>query len=321
MWRCAAALLLGLLASSPATAEPLVAGRWALRTEGRPLMVLELRIDPAAKGGWAGSLSRPSRFELRSGMTVANVHGPATSQPMIAAIAGADRLELSVRDRSNDVRSLIWTPAKGGGGSLKWKGFDLVPPLPFTPASRTERVPDAWDKSHVYSLLGDLPDNPEMTTIFQADQAARSDLKSIDWNKLSAADDQRRARTRQLLDSGGLRSGLDFYHAAFVFQHGRTPQDYLLAHSLAVIAAARGRPEAAWIAAATLDRYLQNIGKKQVYGTQFLTPPNGPTTQEPYDRVAIPDSVREALGVPAIAAQDEQRRAFQTQLKAAPQTP
>ncbi len=80
-----------------------------------------------------------------------------------------------------------------------------------------------------------------------------------------------------------------------------------MAHTFAVIAAARGRPDAAWIAAATLDRYLHSIGQKQVYGTQYSLPKGQPPTQEPYDRVLVSDPLRMALGVPPVAAQEQQR--------------
>lgn len=146
--------------------------------------------------------------------------------------------------------------------------------------------------------------NSEMTAIFDADQAARKAPK-IDWSVVSVADQGRRARTQAMLDAGQLSSADDFYHAAFVFQHGDLPDDYLTAHALAVVAAARGNSEAAWIAAATLDRYLQHIGQPQIYGTQYLRHGDGPWTQEPYRRNLLSDALREATGVPPISKQED----------------
>lgn len=78
-----------------------------------------------------------------------------------------------------------------------------------------------------------------------------------------------------------------------------------------MIAVTRGRVSALWIGAATLDRYLQNIGKPQIYGTQFKwNSKDQPTTQEPYDRTLIADSLRRALGVPSQATQEEQRQRY-----------
>lgn len=157
-------------------------------------------------------------------------------------------------------------------------------------------------------------DNREMTAIFTADQAAREQPATIDWTVLRSADKARRARTQMLLDSGKLESGGDFYHAAYVFQHGDDADDYLKAHALALAAMARGKQDAAWIAAATLDRYLQGVGQGQVYGTQFTHPPGGKWTQEPYRRDLLSDAVRRTANVPPLASQEEQRREWERKL-------
>jgi len=146
--------------------------------------------------------------------------------------------------------------------------------------------------------------NGEMTAMFDADQSARAGPK-IDWVAVRDADRNRRVRTQALLDAGQLNSGDDFYHAAFVFQHGDLSEDCLKAHALAVIAAARGKPEATWIAAATLDRYLQRIGQPQIYGTQYLRHGENEWTQEPYRRDLLSDPLREATGVPPIERQKD----------------
>jgi hypothetical protein len=151
--------------------------------------------------------------------------------------------------------------------------------------------------------------NPEMAAIFKADQADRS-TNPIDWKVVGAADEKRRARTEQLLDAGSLKTGQDFYDAAFVFQHGHTANDYLKAHLLAMVAIARDQPDAPWIAAATLDRYLNAIGKPQVLGTQFTRVDGGKFTQEPYDRTLASDAMRKALQVPSLAEQKAERRAY-----------
>lgn len=132
----------------------------------------------------------------------------------------------------------------------------------------------------------------------------------IDWTVVDKADAARRAATRSLLNEGKLHTGEDFQQAAFVFQHGDTPDDYLLAHTLAVVAVAKGQSSAIWISAATLDRYLQSVHQPQIYGTQFDTKPNEPTTPEPYNRGLISDALRRQLGVPSQAAQEEQRKQY-----------
>jgi hypothetical protein len=283
-------------------------GRWALRTGGRPILILELHKDPAAKGGWAGGLTRPKHLEAGSNFTVfSKVEGPAAGEIVVDAAAQSDRLVLTVKDSASELTHLLWTPSDSGG-SLKFTDFHFS--VDLAPAAADERVPDVWDKDRTYTAVPDWPDNAEMARIYAADQAARENPSATDWSAIGKEDAARKARTKALLDAGQLRSGTDFYYAAFVFQHGATPGDYLMAHTLAVIAAARGRSDATWIASATLDRYLQGIGQKQIFGTQFRTPEGQPATQDPYDRFLVSDVLREALGVPTLAAQEEQRKAF-----------
>ena len=167
--------------------------------------------------------------------------------------------------------------------------------------------------------------NAEMAAIFAADQAVRQvapekfrDRAFV--NEMLAADAARRVQTRALLDAGALQTGADYRAAAFVFQHGSTPEDYLLAHTLAVAATARGA-DGSWIAAATLDRYLQTTGKPQIYGTQTRKTNDAPATLEPYDRALIPDSLRTALAVPPQSQQDARLAAINAAAEAAAPKP
>ncbi|KQP47828.1 hypothetical protein ASF31_00265 [Brevundimonas sp. Leaf280] len=171
------------------------------------------------------------------------------------------------------------------------------------------------------------PNNAEMAAIFAADQAVRQTL-TPDFFKdrarvteMLAADAERRVQTRALLDAGALQTGEDYRAAAFVFQHGSTPEDYLLAHSLAVAAVAKGSPEGAWIAAATLDRYLQMTEKPQIYGTQTRKIRDAPATLDPYDRALIPDSLRAVFGVPPQSEQDARLAAVNAAAEAAASKP
>ena len=156
-------------------------------------------------------------------------------------------------------------------------------------------------------------DNAEMAAIFAADRAF--------VEQMHAADAARRVQTRALLDAGALKTGADYRAAAFVFQHGSTPEDYLLAHSLAVAAVAKGDADAAWIAAATLDRYLQMTDKPQIYGTQTRKTRDAPATLEPYDRALVPDSLRAVFGVPPQAEQDARLAAVNAAAEAAASRP
>ena len=70
------------------------------------------------------------------------------------------------------------------------------------------------------------PNNPEMTAIFEADQAARK-KPDIDWEKVAIEDAARRKRVGELLDAGALQSGEQLrslpYCARGVTPLARTP--------------------------------------------------------------------------------------------------
>ncbi|MEN5362445.1 hypothetical protein [Brevundimonas intermedia] len=160
-----------------------------------------------------------------------------------------------------------------------------------------------------------VSDNPEMAAILASDQAVRQDLSAVlaggraYAERMIAEDAIRREQVRALLEAGALRTGADFHAAAFVFQHGSMPDDYLLAHSLALAAVAKGSTESTWIAAATLDRYLQMTGKPQIYGTQTTMRRGQPPTRDPYDHVLVPESLLIALGVPTKAREEASKAA------------
>ncbi|RRN61837.1 hypothetical protein EIK80_24645 [Caulobacter sp. 602-1] len=168
------------------------------------------------------------------------------------------------------------------------------------------------DPAHARSLAAPTTSNAEMTRLYNEDQSDR-EPDEIDWDKVTARDEQRRLATRALLTAGALHTAEDYEHAAFIFQHGSKADDYLLAHTLAMVAVGKGDKSSLWIASATLDRYLMMIGKPQVYGTQF----RGSMGQEPYDRNLVSDALRSELGVPALARQAEQLEALRAARAAA----
>jgi hypothetical protein len=153
-----------------------------------------------------------------------------------------------------------------------------------------------------------------MTNIFAADQKDRENsmkLTPSQWEQINKRDAQRREQVRKLLDSAALVTGEDFEHASFVFQHGNRPEDYLMAHILAVAAIVRGDAKARWISAATLDRYLQSVKQPQVFGTQYgwkERPQDA--TQDPYNRVLLSDALRHEFCVSKRADQAENLRSI-----------
>ena len=150
-----------------------------------------------------------------------------------------------------------------------------------------------------------LMDNTKLTELYTVDQSAR-EAKNIDWSRLSAEDEQRRSEVRRMLDTGEVRTGADYLHAAMVYQHGQSPDDYLLAHVLAMDAISLGNKDARWLAAATLDRYLRSIWQPQIYGTQFASPAGQPVTQhQTMHPSMVSDSMRAAVCVAPLAEQQK----------------
>lgn len=133
-----------------------------------------------------------------------------------------------------------------------------------------------------------------MRKIYEEDQEDRSD---------ETGDAKRREQVRQLISEGKVQSGEDYYYAAFIFQHGQKPSDYLYAHVLAVTAVNKGLHNAIWLSAATLDRYLHSIQQPQVFGTQFGSLTDSRDDQEPYDRGIVSDALREQWCVAPEATQ------------------
>ena len=153
-----------------------------------------------------------------------------------------------------------------------------------------------------YAEVEPVSDNAEMSAMFEADQAAREG-GDIDWQTVMREDAARLRRTRELLDADALNTADDYYNAAFIFQHGDEAEDYLLAHVLAVRSLALGKAKAEWIAAASLDRYLQSIARGQIFGTQRSMSPIKSANQGRYDRDLLTDKLRVETGVEPLLEQ------------------
>jgi hypothetical protein len=148
------------------------------------------------------------------------------------------------------------------------------------------------------------PSTPSIHQLYEEDQKDR-EAENPDWGNVNVHDKQHRELVRKMLHAGVLKTGQDFEEAAFIFQHGDTAQDYMLAHILAMSAMAKGRTRARWIAAATLDRYLQSIKQPQVFGTQYKWdgPSRKDATQQPYDQGLVSDALRKEFCVTSFANQ------------------
>jgi hypothetical protein len=146
-------------------------------------------------------------------------------------------------------------------------------------------------------------DNSDLTKLYEVDQSERTG-PNIDWTALYYHDIERRAKVQQMLNEGAVQTAADYYHAAMVFQHGQTPDDYLLAHLLAVTAISKGSKEARWLSAATMDRYLRSIWQPQVYGTQYSRSSNKEAwSHQAINEHLVSDSMRAGLCVVPLGKQ------------------
>ena len=290
-------------------------GQWVLALGKRNLLVLSLTPGSGCSSQpFTGSLSHPRHSQTSDGRSFSHIQGDSQTAPIISSAWKGSVLSLVVRDPNNpsDKDTLLFTLKDNNHAQLQYEGLP-APPFELVHAEGTPTVAADWDKTKTYSPDDDLPSNPEMKRIFDEDQRVRQPGVKIDWTTVDRSGAQRREAVMKLLGEGALHTGEDFTWAAFVFQHGSTPDDFLLAHTLALITLKKGNGDALWIATATLDRYLQAIHQPQIYGTQFLTPQNRAATQAPYNRTLISDALRRELGVPIQSAQEEQRKQYDVQ--------
>lgn len=281
------------------------AGQWVMKLGQRTFMVLNIKVE---KGKVGGTLDRPLHYQFL-GTNFSAITPDSTVEVIVeAAVKQGKLIFLSRNPSSKNEEHFEMAIASDTQAELRLirEGETFDPwPVAKVPLSQRPTVANNWEP-HVYFLDDTEISNQEMKRIFDADQQDRpEDVSNIDWDKVSKNDRERRLATRKLLAEGQLHTGQDFREAAFVFQHGEKPEDYLLAHTLAIVAATRGDGLGLSIASATLDRYLQSVQKPQIYGTQIVGD-GKKLTQDPYDRELISDTLRRQLGVPSQAAQEEE---------------
>jgi hypothetical protein len=87
---------------------------------------------------------------------------------------------------------------------------------------------------------------------------------------MRARDLKRRERVMELVAANELHTAEDYYHAAWVMNHGDTADEARNAHALALRSCKFGYRPARWLAAASYDRWQMYQGKPQKYGTNYL---------------------------------------------------
>ena len=173
---------------------------------------------------------------------------------------------------------------------------------PLQPAESAEAINIVTvTQPAVAETLSEAEVSDELARLFTEDQADRK-TDSIDWEEVGPRDRLRLARVKQLYRGQKLQTGLDYFHAAMVLQHGREADDYLLAHEFCIVAISKGVENAKWLAAASEDRFLTNTGRLQRFGTQYQI--DNPSGRWSLQEVSpeVEDSLRSMLNVPSLLA-------------------
>ena len=146
--------------------------------------------------------------------------------------------------------------------------------------------------------------NAELFSLYNADRqehASQAKVNTPEYKAMRARDFQRRERVMEIVTLNESLSAEDYFHAAWVMNHGDTQEDAQHAHSLALHSSELGHRPARWLAAASYDRWLLYQGKPQKYGTNYIYDGN-------QDRLwdvdpSTTDADRAAWDVPPLAEQ------------------
>jgi hypothetical protein len=115
--------------------------------------------------------------------------------------------------------------------------------------------------------------NDELISLYTADKQAHANQPKVNtpvYKAMRARDLERRKRVMELVSANELNTAEDYYHAAWIMNHGDTPDDARNAHILALRSSELGHRPARWLAAATYDRWQMYRGRPQKYGTNYV---------------------------------------------------
>jgi hypothetical protein len=125
--------------------------------------------------------------------------------------------------------------------------------------------------------------NAELLSLYEVDRqehASPPKVHTPEYKAMRARDLVRRTRVMEIVaanesatESAAADQPLgaeDYYHAAWIMNHGDTPEDARNAHRLALGASEMGYRPARWLAAASFDRWQMYEGKQQKYGTNYI---------------------------------------------------
>jgi hypothetical protein len=147
----------------------------------------------------------------------------------------------------------------------------------------------------------------ELRELYESDQKDQNDES---WNEGTGAEFDRRQTVRrnrvmEIIEAGMLADLQDWDRAAMLLQHGDTPDDYLLAHILSMPCGIADQPGGKFMCAATLDRFLQNVGRPQIFTTQSgAADPSLYAPAKPFDD-SMSQSLRALFDLPPFPGREE----------------
>lgn len=146
--------------------------------------------------------------------------------------------------------------------------------------------------------------NEELLALYKADRyehANQAKLNTPEYKAMRARDLERRQRVLEMAAANELQSAEDYFHAAWIMNHGDTPADAEHAHQFALHSSEMGHRPARWLAAASYDRWQMYQGKPQKYGTNYVYDGQGDRLWD-VDPMTT-DAERAEWDVPALAEQ------------------
>jgi tetratricopeptide (TPR) repeat protein len=147
-----------------------------------------------------------------------------------------------------------------------------------------------------------VTDNAELKKMYKEDQESRQRM-IIDWVQLGKNDSLREIRIYELIKSGQVVTGTDYYNSAMIFQHGRDSIAYGMAVKQMRKAIELDTTIDKWLLAAAIDRALMSRGKPQIYGTQYTRMNGSKWSRYDIDTTQVTDAERKYYRVESLEEQ------------------
>lgn len=151
-----------------------------------------------------------------------------------------------------------------------------------------------------YVCLAICNDQLQLERSQQLDKLAQADdLDRKDWDKkvmeiIIKNDLIRRKQVARIFAEGCFKEAKDYMNAALIYQHGDVPDHYYLAFIWSRKAAELGDLHGQAFSALAIDRYLNSIGHKQLFGSQYSKTINDACFCMSSVEPSFPDSFRKA---------------------------